>query len=65
MYKFSSEYEEYLDLLPRRLRLLFVRLRVFAHPLRIQTDRYAKNSIPRNKRYSLCRNSVDLDDEYR
>jgi len=64
IYKSSLEYEEYLDLLPKRLRLFFVRLRVSAHPLRIQTGRYAQNNIPRNERYCLCCNSVDLEDEY-
>jgi len=58
------EYETYLDLLPRSLRLFFVRLRVSAHPLSIQTGRYARNNIPRNERYCLCCNVFDLEDEY-
>ena len=64
LYKTSLEYEEYLDLLPRRLRLFFVRLKVSAHPLRIQTGRYAHNNIPRNESYCLCCNDLDLEDEY-
>ena len=64
VFKTSLVYEEYLDLLPRRLRLFFVRLRVSAHPLRIQTGRYAQNNIPRNERYCLCCNDLDLEDEY-
>ena len=51
VFKTSLVYEEYLDLLPRRLRLFFVRLRVSAHPLRIQTGRYAQNNTPRNELY--------------
>ena len=39
-------------------------LRVSAHPLRIQTGRYAQNNIPRNERYCLCCNDLDLEDEY-
>ena len=64
VFKSCLEYETYLDLLPRRLRLFFVRLRVSAHPLRIQTGRYAQNNIPRNERYCLCCNDLDLEDEY-
>ena len=45
VYKSSLEYEEYLDLLHRRLRLFFVRLRGSAHPFRIKTGRYAQNNI--------------------
>ncbi|XP_052260175.1 uncharacterized protein LOC127864540 [Dreissena polymorpha] len=54
VFKTSFEYEEYLDLLPRRLRLFFVRIRVSAHPLRIQTGRYAQHNIPRNENASRC-----------
>jgi len=64
VFKNCLEYETYLDLLPRRLRLFFVRLRVSAHPFRIQTGRYAQNNIPRNERYCLCCNDLDLEDEY-
>ena len=62
--KTSLIYEEYFDLLPRRLRLFFVRLRVSAHPLRIQTCRYAQNNTPWNERYCICCNQLDLEDEY-
>ena len=63
-FKTSLDYETYLDLVPKSLRLYFVQLRVSVHPLRIQTGRYARNNIPRNERYCLCCNSRDIEDEY-
>ena len=63
-FKTSFEYEEYLDLLPRSLRFYFCRLRMSVHNLRIQTDRYARNNVPRNERYCLCCNSRDIEDEF-
>jgi hypothetical protein len=64
LFKSSFEYERYLDLVPKNLRLYFVKLRVSAHSLRIQTGRYARNNIPRNERYCLCCNVRDIEDEY-
>ena len=62
--KTSFGYEHYLDILPRKLRLFFTRLRLSVHPLRIQTGRYARNRIPREERYCLVCNGTDIEDEY-
>jgi len=64
MFKTTFEYEHYLDLLPKSLRLYFVKLRASAHPLRIQTGRYTRNNIPREERYCLCCNQRDIEDEF-
>jgi len=64
LFKTSIEYEKYLDLAPKNLRLYFVKLRVSVHPLRIQTGRYARNNITRNERYCLCCNDLDIEDEF-
>ena len=65
MFKTTLEYENYLDLLPKSLRLYFVKLRASAHPLRIQTGRYSRNNIPREERYCLCCNQRDIEAEFR
>ena len=41
IFKTTFEYENYLDLLPKKLRLYFVKLRISVHLLRIQTGRFA------------------------
>lgn len=64
VFKPTLDYEHYLDIVPRTLRLYFVRLRVSVHPLRIQTGRYARINLPRNERYCLCCNTNDIEDEY-
>jgi len=64
IFKTTLEYETYLDLLPKSLRTYFVKLRASAHPLRIQTGRYARNNIPRNERYCQCCDQRDIEDEF-
>lgn len=63
-FKIELGYEKYLDILPRRFRFYFCRLRLSVHPLRMQTGRYARNHIIREERYCLCCNERDLEDEY-
>lgn len=62
--KTTLVYECYLDVLPKNLRFFITRIRVSAHVLRIQTGRYGQNRIPRNERYCLCCNTLDIEDEY-
>jgi hypothetical protein len=62
--KTSHSYEQYLDILPRRYRFYFCRLRLSSLPLRIQTGRYSRNRIPREERSCLICNSSDIEDEY-
>jgi len=67
LYKFVKPefgYEMYLDVLPKYLRIFFSRLRMFVHPLRIQTGRYTNDNRPRNERYCMVCNSHDIEDEY-
>ena len=45
IFKTSLDYEIYLDLVPKSLRLYFVKLRISVHPLRIQTGRYRQHLI--------------------
>jgi len=63
-FKINFEYESYLDIIPRSLRYLFTRLRLSAHPLHIQTGRYARQIISRNQRYCICCDSTDIEDEF-
>ncbi|XP_052807677.1 uncharacterized protein LOC128236681 isoform X2 [Mya arenaria] len=63
-FKTTFGYEHYLDILPKSLRLFFCRLRLSVHPLRIQTGRYNRNRIQRDKRYCLCCNRSDIEDEF-
>jgi hypothetical protein len=63
-FKTSFVYEHYLDVLPKSLRLYLCRLRLSAHPLRIQTGRYNRNRIQREERYCLCCNTRDIEDEF-
>jgi len=62
-FKINFEYESYLDILPRSLRYFFTRLRLSAHPLHIQTGRYARD-VARNQRHCMCCNSTDIEDEF-
>jgi len=65
LYKFvKPDFEMYLDVLPKYLRIFFSRLRMFVHPLRIQTGRYTNDNRPRNERYCMVCNSHDIEDEY-
>ena len=63
-FKQTLEYEMYLDVLPKSLRFYFCRLRMSAHPLRIQSGRYARNNTPRQERHCLICNTTDIEDEY-
>ena len=63
-FKLNFGYESYLDILPRKYRYYFCRLRLSVHPLRIQTGRYNRNNTPRDQRYCLCCNTFDIEDEY-
>ena len=62
-FKINFEYESYLDILPRSLRYFFTRLRLSAHPLHIQSGRYARD-VARNQRHCMCCNSTDIEDEF-
>jgi hypothetical protein len=62
--KSTFEYEKYLDILPKGFRFYFCKLRMSGLPLRIQTGRFNRNLIPRNERYCLCCNNLDIEDEY-
>lgn len=62
--KEKFEYERYLDLLPFDLRTYLVKLRVSAHSLRVQTNRYGINRLPRNERVCLFCDTRDIDDEF-
>mgnify|MGYP001557678469 CR=1 FL=1 len=62
-FKVNFTYENYLDILPRKYRFYFCRLRLSVHPLKIQTGRHDNNNIPREQRYCQCCNLLDLEDE--
>ena len=61
-FKYGFGYEKYLDMLSSDLRFYISRFRLSAHPLRIQSGRYARNAIPRNERYCLCCQTTNIDD---
>ena len=60
-FKNGFEYEKYLDMLSSDLRFYFSRFRLSAHPLRIQSGRFARNAIPRNERYCLCCQTANIE----
>lgn len=62
--KSCFEYECYLNILPRCFRFYFCRLRMNGLPLKIQTGRFSRNRIPREERYCLFCNDLDIEDEY-
>ena len=64
IFKNTFQYEDYLNMLPRKYRYYLCRLRMSVHPLRIQTGRYARNNIQRNERYCICCNQLDIEDEF-
>ena len=58
VFKSMFVYENYLLL--KSLRHYLKKLRTSCLPLRIQTGRYAGQNIPRNERYCLCCNELDV-----
>ena len=64
IFKSSFLYESYLDFVPRNLRFFLTKLRLSVLPLRIQTGRYARNNEPREQRYCLCCQHLDIEDEF-
>jgi hypothetical protein len=64
VFKLNFYDAEYFDLMPTHLRRFITRLRTFAHSLRIQTGRYARNIIQRHERYCQCCSVRDLEDEF-
>ena len=59
-FKNGFVYEKYLDMLSSDLRFYISRFRLSAHAL--QSGRYARNAIPRNKRYCLCCQTINIED---
>ena len=62
--KLSFGIENYLDVLPRKLRINISKLRLSAHQLRIETGRYARNRLDRALRLCTLCDKSDLEDEY-
>ena len=56
-------FENYLNVLPERLRVPLSRLRLSSHSLRIETGRYHRARIERNQRLCVLCDS-DTEDEY-
>ena len=63
-FKTTMEFEEYIDLLPKKLRFALASLRLSSLKLRIETGRYPQNRIDRVQRKCLNCNLNDLEDEY-
>ena len=57
-------FETYLTILPKDLRFFVTRLRISAHSLRIQTDRYCTTYTPRIDRICKYCNKNEIEDEY-
>jgi len=62
-FKDRFEYENYLDIVPFDIRYSLLRLRVSSHSLRIQTERYGNDRLPRNERICVYCDLNDIDDE--
>ena len=63
-FKTTFEYEHYLDILTYIHRCVFAKYRISSHCLRIHSDTYGRNAVPRNERYSNCCNTFDIEDLY-
>jgi hypothetical protein len=62
--KLYSGYESYHEILPRKYKYYFCRLRSYVHILRIKTGKCNRNNTPRERRYCLCCKTLDIEDEY-
>jgi hypothetical protein len=62
LFKSQLNFENYLDYLPRKLRICLSKLRISSHKLAIETGRH--NNIDRAERYCIICNSNDIEDEY-
>lgn len=63
-YKLSFDFEHYLNILPKKLRMALSQLRLSSHQLRIETGRYAQNRVDREQRICTLCNKSDIEDEY-
>ena len=63
-FKQSFGIENYLDVLPSKLRINISKLRLSAHQLRIETGRYARNRLERALRLCTLCDISDIQDEY-
>jgi len=64
LFKHDFNFPTYLDCVPRKIRVVFTKLRLSSHQLSVETGRYASNRTPHIERYCLICNSIDLEDEY-
>ena len=62
-YMINFGYEMYLDI-PSKLRIIWTKLRLSSHKLRIELDRYNRNRTPRELRNCILCNVNDVEDEY-
>lgn len=62
LFKCRLEFESYLDLLPRKLRICLSKLQLSSHKLAIETGRH--NRIERSLHYCTKCNTRDIEDEY-
>ena len=62
-FKQSFGIENYLDVLPSKLRIHISKLRLSAHQLRIETGRYARNRLERALRLCTICDKSDIEDE--
>ena len=63
-FKQSFGIENYLVVLPSKLRINISKLRLSAHQLRIETCRYARNRLERALRLCTLCDISDIEDEY-
>ena len=67
-FKISLTYEPYLDNVPNDIRHFITKARISArisaHALRVHTERFSRNRIPRENRYCLICNKEEVEDIY-
>ena len=61
-FKNGFGYEKIPRYVKQRFEVYISRFRLSAHPLRIQSGRCARNSIPRNESYCLCCQTTNIED---
>ena len=63
--KTDFKYEAYLDMISNsQYRYLLTQMRISAHRLRIETDRYGRNRIIQSDRVCVYCNYNEIDDEF-
>lgn len=63
-FKDIFQIENYLNILPKKFRIVLSRLRLSSHKLQIEVGRYSHQRVDRTQRQCTMCNTADIEDEY-